>query len=126
MILLVRGGVGLLGRLNADEAAVTAFVLKLHEAGNHGVKRVVLTLTDVFSGLVLGTTLPYQDGAGVDQLPAEALDAQPLAVRIAAVCRGAAAFLVCHKIILFEKKCRAKSRRKVKSYSLISLTCTAV
>src|SRR6266436_377794 len=125
-IHLVRGGLGLLRRLDADEAAVTSLVLKLHEARNHGVERVVLALADVFSGLVLGAALAHQDGAGVHELPAEALDAQPLAVRIAAVCRGAAAFLMCHDLILFNKKRRVEARRNVESYSLISLTCTAV
>src|SRR6266849_488959 len=123
---LVRGGLGLLSRQDTDEAAVTAPVLELHEASNHREERVVLALPDVFSGLVLGAALAHQDRAGVDQLPAEALDSQPLAVRIAAVCRGAAAFLMCHDVILFEKNCRAEARRYLKSYSLISLTCTAV
>src|SRR5260370_3415201 len=123
---LVRGGLRLLGRLDADEAAVAALVFELHEAGNHGVKRIVLALPDIFSGLVLGSALAHQNRAGVDQLPAEALDAQPLAVRIAAVCRGAAAFLMCHDVILFKKKRRVEARRNVKSYSLISPTCTAV
>src|SRR6266851_8760947 len=118
---LIRSGLGLRSRLDADEAAVTALVFELYEAGNEREKRVVLALTDVFSRLVLGAALAHQNCAGVDELPAKALDAQPLAVRIAAVCRGAAAFLMCHRIILFEKKCRAEARRKVKSYSLISL-----
>src|SRR6266478_5510318 len=123
---LVRGGLGLSSRQDADEAAVTAPVLELHEASNHREERVVLALPDIFSGLVLGAALAHQDRAGVDQLPAEALDAQPLPVRIAAVCRGAAAFLMCHDVILFKKKRRVEARRNEKSYSLISLTCTAV
>src|SRR6202045_5113802 len=53
---LVRGGLGLLSRQDADEAAVTAPVLELPEASNHCEERVVLSL------------------------PAEALDAQPLSV----------------------------------------------
>src|SRR2546421_4292624 len=77
---LVRGGLGLLSRQDADEAAVTAPVLELHEASNHREERVVLALPDVFSGLVLGAALAHQDRAGVDQLPAEALDPQPLPV----------------------------------------------
>src|SRR5438876_629142 len=126
MTLLARGGLGLLGRLDANEAAVAALVLKLHDASNHGVKRVVLALTDVFTSLMFGATLACQNRAGVDEFAAEALDAQPLPVRIAAVCRGAAAFLMCHDLILFQKKRRVEARRNVKSYSLISLTCTAV
>ena len=77
---LVRGGLGLLSRQDADEAAVTAPVLELHEPSNHREERVVLALPDVFTGLVFGAALANQDRAGVDQLPAEALDAQPLPV----------------------------------------------
>ena len=69
-----------LGVVNADETPVAAFVFELHEARNHSVERVVLALTDVFSGLVLGPALAHEDRAGVDQLPTEALDAQPLSV----------------------------------------------
>src|SRR5260370_38730572 len=123
---LVRGGRGLVGGLGGDGGGGGALVFELHEAGNHGVKRIVLALPDIFSGLVLGSALAHQNRAGVDQLPAEALDAQPLAVRIAAVCRGAAAFLMCHDVILFKKKRRVEAQRNVKSYSLISPTCTAV
>src|SRR5260370_24527183 len=120
---LIHDGLSLFSGFNAEEAAVAALVFELHEAGNEREERVVLTLTDVVSRLVLGAALAHQDCAGVDELSAEALDAQPLAVRIAAICRGAAAFLMCHKVILFSKKCRAEARRKVKSYRLISLPC---
>jgi hypothetical protein len=89
-------GFGLLGRLDADEAAVTAFVFKLDVAGDESEERVVLALADVFAGLVLRAALAHENRACIDELPAEALYAQPLSVRIAAVCRGAAAFLMCH------------------------------
>src|SRR5438132_586555 len=79
-IQLVRGGLGLLCGRDADEAAVTALVLELHESGNHCEERVVLALTDVLSGLVLRAALAHQNRAGVDQLSAKALDAQPLSV----------------------------------------------
>src|SRR5260370_25862226 len=77
---LVRGGLSLLSRPDTDEAAVTALVFELHKAGNHGEERVILAPADVFPGLMLGAALAHQNGARVDQLPAEALDAQPLAV----------------------------------------------
>jgi hypothetical protein len=112
---LVRGGLSLLSGSYANEAAVAAPVFELYEARNKREERVVLALTDVFSRLVLGAALAHQNGAGIDELPAEALDAQPLTVRIAAVCRGAAAFLMCHDLILFEKNCRAEARRYMKS-----------
>src|SRR2546430_16295690 len=75
---LVCCGLGLLCGRDADKAAVTALVLELHESGNHREERVVLALTDVLSGLMLGAALPYQNRAGVNELPTEALDAQPL------------------------------------------------
>jgi hypothetical protein len=65
-------------------------------ASNEREERVIFTLTDVFTGLVLGTTLTHENRAGVDELSTKALYAQPLTVRIAAVCRGAATFFVCH------------------------------
>lgn len=87
---------GLFGWFHADKAAVPAFVLEFHVAGNESEQRVVLALAHVFAGLVPGAALPHQNCARIDELPAEALYAQPLSVRIAAVCRGAAAFLMRH------------------------------
>src|SRR5260370_27687442 len=115
---LVCGGLGLLGWLNANKAAVTAFVFELHETGHEREQRVVLALTDVFSRLVLGAALAHQNRARIDELPAETLHAQPLTVRIAAVCRGAAALLMCHDVILFEKKRRVQPAESEDSYSL--------
>ena len=51
---LICGGLGLLGGLDADEAAETTAILKLHEARDHGVQRVVLAVTDIFARLMLG------------------------------------------------------------------------
>ena len=83
---LTSGGLGLLSRLNADVAAEAAPVLKLHDARDHCIQRIILALPDVFAGLVLGAALPDEDRARIDELSAEALDAQPLPVSIAAVC----------------------------------------
>src|SRR5713226_6035477 len=44
---IVHGGLGLLSRLNAYEAAVAALVFELHEAGDEREERVVLALPDV-------------------------------------------------------------------------------
>ena len=75
-----------LGRGDADEATAAATVFKLDVTGDQREKCVVLALTYVFSGLVLGAALANQNRAGIDKLSAEALYAEPLAVRIAAVC----------------------------------------
>jgi hypothetical protein len=77
---LVRGGLGLRSGLNADEAAVTAPVNEFYMTGDEREERVVLTLAHVFAGLVLRPALSYEDRACIDQLAAEALDAQPLSV----------------------------------------------
>ena len=100
---LIRGGLGLLGWLDADEAAVPPLVFKLHDAGDQSEERIVLALSHVDARLMPGAALANENRARVDELPAEALDSQPLTVRIAAVGRGAAAFLMCHDVILFEK-----------------------
>jgi hypothetical protein len=77
---------------------VPAPVRKLHDAGDESEERVVLTLANVFAGLVARAALTHENRASVDKLSAEALYAEPLSVRIAAVCRGAAAFLMCHDL----------------------------
>jgi hypothetical protein len=87
---------GLLVWLDADESAMAALIRKLDVAGDEREERVVLALANVFAGLVPRTALAHENRACVDELAAEALYAEPLSVRIAAVCRGAAAFLMCH------------------------------
>lgn len=77
---LVRGGLGLRSGLNADEAAVTAPVNEFYMTGNEREERVVFALAHVFAGLVLRPALAHENRARVDQLAAEALDAQPLSV----------------------------------------------
>jgi hypothetical protein len=87
------------GGLDADEAAVAATVLKPDVAGYEREESVVFALADVFAGLVLGAALAHENRAGVDELAAEALYAEPLSVRVAAVNGGAAAFFVCHDLL---------------------------
>src|SRR6266568_4785000 len=118
---LVCGGLGLFRRLNADKATVTAFVLKLYIARHEREKCVVFALPDVFAGLMLGAALTHQNRACVDQLPAKALDAQPLTVRIAAVCRGAAAFFMCHDAILFRRACGLKTAARNLEFDVADL-----
>src|SRR6185436_17930793 len=68
--------------------------------GNHAVRGgeqgVVAADADVGAGVHLGAALADQDVAGQYLLAAEALHAEALAVRIAAVARRTACFLVCH------------------------------
>ena len=67
-----------------------------HDAVGGGEQGVVAADADILAGIHLGAALTDQDVARQDFLAAEALHAEPLAVGIAAVARGAACFFVCH------------------------------
>src|SRR5262245_6862189 len=56
---------------------------------------------DVGARMDLGAALPHDDRARAHQLPAVTLDAETLRLRVAAVARAAACFLVCHDGFLF-------------------------
>jgi hypothetical protein len=92
---------GALGRKYADEPARATLIFKAHVASNAGKQRVVLPAPHVQAGLVLGPALPNQNGAGIDELPREALHTQPLSGRVPAVYRRSATFFVCHNLICF-------------------------
>src|SRR6188508_1249809 len=57
---------------------------------------VVTAAPDVDAGVEVGPALADDDLAGVDDLAAEALDAEALCVAVAAVLAGAETLLVCH------------------------------
>ena len=57
---------------------------------------VILADSDVVAGVMLGSTLTYDDIAGDDFLTAEDLDAKALAMGFASVLGTTDAFLVCH------------------------------
>ena len=69
------------------EAVLLAAVLEADYAGDLGEEGVVLAAAHVCAGLERGSALANQDGASGDYLAAEALDAEALRVRIAAVLR---------------------------------------
>src|SRR5882724_9935673 len=74
------------GWRNADEASTAAAVFELDVTCDEREQRVVFALPDVLTCLVLRAALANQNRASIDQLASEALYAEPLAVRIAAVC----------------------------------------
>jgi len=111
--------------LNADEASVAAPVFELHDARNKREERVVLALADVLTCLVLRAALAHQNRAGVDELPTEALDAQPWPCESRPFVEEPPPFL-CAMTQSFSRKTAGMKPGDVKSYSLISLTCTAV
>src|SRR5215212_11532564 len=63
-------------------------------------QRVVAATPHTVPGMEVGATLADDDLAGIDQLAAETLDAEPLRVRITAVSGGRRALLVCHSSAL--------------------------
>src|SRR5437773_12491244 len=71
---LVRSRLGLFCRLDADAAALASPVLKLHDARDHSIQRVVAAAANVFSWLMLSTAIKQQNRARIDEIPAEAHD----------------------------------------------------
>jgi hypothetical protein len=98
---LPHGLSGALGRKYADEPARATLIFKAHVSSNTGKQSVVFPASHVQAGLVLGPALPNQNGAGIDELPREALHTQPLSRRVPAVYRRSAAFFMCHNLTCF-------------------------
>ena len=67
-------------RIDVDEAAMLALILKAHDAVDLGEQSVVLAATDVGSGLERCAALPHDDAATKNRLTAEDLDSEPLRV----------------------------------------------
>src|SRR5689334_17581267 len=83
-------------RSNRYENAAFVFRAVLDLAVDQREQGVVLTQTDVGARMPLGAALARDDVAGKHLLAAENLQAEALGVRVAAVARGAACFLVGH------------------------------
>src|SRR5436190_18378890 len=81
---------------DADALAVLAEVFETDRARNLGKERVVLSLANILAGMDVSAALADDDRAGADELAGEALDTQPLAVRVAPVLGTAYAFFVSH------------------------------
>jgi len=87
------GGSGLVrGRHDVDDTA-SASRAELDIAGGQGEQRVVATATDVGAWVEVRAALANDDLTGVDELTAEALDAEALGVAVAAVACGGCALL---------------------------------
>lgn len=71
----------------ADEFPLRALVLEEHDAVSDCEERVIFGAVDVFPRLVARAALADQDASAGYQLPAKSFDAEPLAVRVASVCR---------------------------------------
>ena len=72
---------------DADKTAHAAFVFEVDDSGDEGEESVVFAAADVEAGLALGAALADEDGAGIDELPAETLGAEALTLGVTPVCR---------------------------------------
>ena len=82
-------------RDDVDDPAAAAGA-ELDRAGDEREQRVVAATADAVAGVEVGAALADDDLAGVDDLAAEALDAEALGVGVATVAGGGRALLVCH------------------------------
>jgi hypothetical protein len=74
------------GRRVGNDMHAAAVLVELHVAGLQRVQGPVAADADVVPGVELGTALADDDGAGVDQLTAEALHAETFSVAVAVRC----------------------------------------
>src|SRR4051812_34891319 len=78
-------------------------------AGVEREQRVVAPATDTQTRVEVGPALAHDDLAGLDDLAAEALHAEALGVRVAAVAGRRSALLVCH-VFVSPSRCRGPRR----------------
>ena len=83
------------GSTDVDDPA-TAEGTELDVTGSGGEQGVVVATTDVAARVEVGAALADDDLAGLDDLAAEALDAEALRVGVTAVAGGTKTLLVCH------------------------------
>lgn len=67
-------------RVDRDEAAFLAAVLKADDTGDFGEEGVIFAPTDIQTGFVGGAPLAYKDGSSGDAFAAEAFDTESLRV----------------------------------------------
>ena len=92
----------LFGGDDADEAAVLTAFVKLHDAVDEGVERVVLTHADVLAGVVDGAALTDDDVAGDSLLTTENLHTKSRAFARATVTGTTNTFFVCHIALILK------------------------
>ncbi len=78
-----------------------AFGYKLNRAVDQREQRVVFADTHVLTRVQFSAALTNDDTARIDALTAVDFNAQSLRLGIATVPRSAAAFLLCHVLLLF-------------------------
>lgn len=80
---------GRLYGLDRDKSPQSPAVNEVHPAANLSVEGVIFSTADIQARLVLGATLPHDDGTTRDHLPREDLHTESLSVGVAAVFRAA-------------------------------------
>jgi len=93
-----------MSRLNGDDLLIATAVGEDYLAVGEREQRVVFTHADVLARVELRAALAHDDVAGRDRLTAVQLHAEPLALRIATVARGAEAFFVGKSLEIDDKK----------------------
>src|SRR5512145_1852768 len=88
--------VGLLERVNADDAPAGAVILELHAAADLGKERVVLAEADVQARLEPPPALTHENRSAGHDVAVEPLDAQTLRIAVASVPRAPLTFFGCH------------------------------
>src|SRR5262249_8155283 len=99
-VIPAEAGAPLLDRRDADEAAALALVGVLDDAVDLRVERVVAAATDILPGVETSTALANKNRAAGNKLAGEALDAEHLRLRVAAVARRTLSFFVSHVLPL--------------------------
>jgi hypothetical protein len=84
-------------RVNVDEPAVLAFVLKSDFSGDLGKQRVIGAHAYVETHFETRAPLADEDAARSDGLTAKSLHAKALCLRIAAIPAGANSFFMSHE-----------------------------
>src|SRR6185436_8037627 len=95
-LLLAGGRDGRCAWQDVDLAARLHGAGELDQPVDQREQSVVLAAPDVAPGMKAGAALPHDDAARAHELPAEALDAQALRVRLAVVLRRRLTFFVSH------------------------------
>src|SRR6185369_9294535 len=111
-----RGG---LHRNDVHLLARAAITNELHFAVDHREQRVVLAPADVRAREEPGAALAHDDGARVNALATECLDAEPLRIRFAAVLGRRLTFFVRHDFSL------RLDRRHANPRELVAMTLAA-
>jgi len=87
--------------LRGNDIHAPSLAIEEHDAVGEGEERIVFCSSDIPARMKHGATLPNDNAAGAHCLAAEYLDAQSLAVRLAAVADRTLTFLMSHDFSKF-------------------------